>query len=155
MLTLPIGEAKAPEQNAAPALPAGRTLSILLVDDEPDVMQILCDLLERDGHTITQAENGAVGLEKLGQGTFDLIISDLRMPVMDGPTLYRNIRETLPQYARRIFFVTGDTLSPHVRAFLEDNPVLVIDKPYMPDDVRQAVGRQLRISETTASSVPA
>lgn len=151
VLNLPIGEipVAAPADAAVDAAPV-TPLNILLVDDEPDVMQVLGDLLGSDGHHITQAENGAAGLEKLKAGNFDLVISDLRMPVMDGPTLYHTIVAELPRYANRIFFVTGDTLSTHVRAFLEENPVLVIDKPYMPDDVRQAVRRQLRIAQKVA-----
>ncbi len=148
ILTLPIGAGQIAVPAPVATLPSGRQLSILLVDDEPDVMQILADLLGRDNHAITQAEHGADALEKLRNADFDLVISDLRMPVMDGPTLYRTITADVPRYANRIFFVTGDTLSPHVRSFLEENPVLVIDKPYMPEDVRQAVARQLRIAES-------
>lgn len=147
ILTLPIGKAEV-EPVAVPDVPLVKlpSLKILLVDDEPDVVQILADLMTNDRHQVTIAENGAVALQHLMTDKYDLIISDLRMPVMDGPTLYRTIKAELPHYVNRIFFVTGDTLSVHVRTFLEENPVLVIDKPYMAEDVRQAVQRQLKIS---------
>lgn len=147
ILSLPIGaaEAEAPVKAAEPLVKLP-PMKVLVVDDEPDVMQILTDLLTNDGHQITQAEDGARAIEQLQKQSFDLIVSDLRMPVMDGPTLYRTIKSEIPHYVNRIFFVTGDTLSAHVRTFLEENPVLVIDKPYMADDVRQAVQRQLKIA---------
>jgi len=155
VLTLPVsaGGADAASEPEVPSTPAVRLppKKILLVDDEPDVMQILADLLGNDGHTIQQTNNGEEALAALAASEnaapFDMIISDLRMPVMDGPTFYRTLRERHPDYINRIMFVTGDTLSPHVRTFLEEFPVIVIDKPYMPDDVRNAMARVLRIAE--------
>lgn len=143
-LQIAAAEVTAPVAETAVKLPP---LHILLVDDEPDVRQILADLLSNDGHSTQQADHGEAGLAALAEREFDMIISDLRMPVMDGPTFYRSLRDKFPQYVNRIMFVTGDTLSPHVRSFLEEFPVIVIDKPYMPDDVRQAMARVLRIAE--------
>jgi PAS domain S-box-containing protein len=155
VLTLPISVGETIVEAEKPATPTEKLSPkrILLVDDEPDVMQILADLLGNDGHAIQQANNGEEALAALAAaesgGQFDMIISDLRMPVMDGPTFYRTLRERYSHYINRIMFVTGDTLSPHVRAFLEEFPVIVIDKPYMPDDVRNAMARVLRIAEGT------
>jgi two-component system NtrC family sensor kinase len=153
ILTLPVSAGETVAEVEKPSAPVEKlpAKKILLVDDEPDVMQILADLLGNDGHTIQQTNNGEEALAALAVAAttsgFDMIISDLRMPVMDGPTFYRTLREQYPQYVNRIMFVTGDTLSPHVRTFLEEFPVIVIDKPYMPDDVRGAMARVLRIAE--------
>lgn len=145
------GTSATPEPEAPQTPTVLQPMRLLLVDDEVDVMQILGDLLAKDGHTNVQVENGERALLALTeQGPFDIIISDLRMPVMDGPTMYRTIRERFAEYKDRIMFVTGDTLSPHVRDFLEEYPVIVIDKPYMLDDIRLAMGRVLRIVEKAA-----
>ncbi|MDP9126856.1 MAG: PAS domain S-box protein [Pseudomonadota bacterium] len=122
------------------------TLSILLVDDEVELAQTLADLLEPEGHHIDIAINGAIAVEKLQKATYDVIISDLRMPVMDGPGLYLALRNEFPAYLKRILYVTGDTLSAHVQEFLKENPVPVIEKPYRLKDVRRAVAALIKES---------
>ncbi len=120
------------------------SLKILIVDDEVELSQTLADLLEPEGHTIDLAANGEIALHKLRERDFDVIISDLRMPVMDGPTMYSELSRTLPKYVNRIIFVTGDTLSPHVHSFLSQNPVPVIEKPYRLVDVRATLALLLK-----------
>ncbi len=129
-------------------------LRILIVDDEVELSQTLADLLEPEGHYIDLAANGEIALNKLRKKEFDVIISDLRMPVMDGPTLYENIGQSLPKYLNRIIFVTGDTLSPHVHEFLNQNPVPVIEKPYRLIDVKGTLALLLK-DGTGAGSIEA
>lgn len=119
-------------------------LKILLVDDEVEIAQTLADLLEPEGHTIDIAVNGAIALNKLHKNRFDVIISDLRMPVMDGPALYEALGRELPSYLNKIIYVTGDTLSSHVQTFLSQHPVHVVEKPYRLSDVRRAVATLLK-----------
>ena len=114
-------------------------LRILLVDDEFELAQTLAELLEPDGSDVDIAINGAVALEKLHKREFDVIVSDLRMPVLDGPGLYEALVRELPSYTNKIIYVTGDTLSTHVQAFLKQYPVPVIDKPYRLVDVKKAI----------------
>jgi PAS domain S-box-containing protein len=117
---------------------------ILIVDDEVELAQTLADLLEPEGHVIDLAANGRIALEKLAKKPFDLIISDLRMPVLDGPGMYEEMKKTLPHFLKRIIYVTGDTLSPHVNKFLSENPVPVIEKPYRLIDVKNALAALLK-----------
>jgi PAS domain S-box-containing protein len=121
-----------------------RKLKILLVDDEIELAQTLADMLQPDDHEFDFAMNGQIALDKMAQHKFDFIISDLRMPVMDGPTMYAVMREKYPHLVKRSIFVTGDTLTTHVRDFLEQNPVAVVEKPYTLNDIRRAIERQLR-----------
>ena len=131
-----------PEQKQdAVQLPA--KLKMLLVDDEIELAQTLADLLEPEGHEIDIAINGAVALEKLHKRPFDVIISDLRMPVLDGPGLYEGLKRELPDYTNRIIYVTGDTLSAHVQSFLAQYPLPVVEKPYRLVDVRRAIAELL------------
>jgi len=118
--------------------PTGK-MKILLVDDEVELAQTLADLLEPEGHEIDLAANGEIALKKIRAKHYDAIISDLRMPVMDGPALYAALSTSLPQYVDRIIYVTGDTLSPHVQKFLSNTTVPVIEKPYRLADVRRAL----------------
>lgn len=134
---------------AAPAAATGklRPLKMLLVDDEFELAQTLADLLAKDGHSFDFAINGKIALDKLRSQSFDFILSDLRMPEMDGPTMFKHICAEMPQYRQRIVFITGDTLTTFVRDFLQDNPVRFIEKPYILSDVTKAVAEQLQIAE--------
>lgn len=113
--------------------------NLLLVDDEVELAQTLADLLEPEGHHIDIAANGAIAMEKLRKHSFDAIISDLRMPVMDGPALYDALQHELPSYLNKIIYVTGDTLSTHVQEFLNNHTVPLVEKPYRLKDIRRAL----------------
>jgi PAS domain S-box-containing protein len=119
------------------SLPPG--LKVLLVDDEVELAQTLADLMESEVKTIDIAANGAIALEKLRKSSYDIIVSDLRMPVLDGPGLHEALTREMPAYTHKIIYVTGDTLSGHVQAFLNENPVPVVEKPYRLSEVRNAI----------------
>ena len=65
---------------------------ILVVDDEEGVRTFIADALEVDGHTVVQAADGVEALARLGEQSFHLIVSDLKMPRMDGLALLRAVR---------------------------------------------------------------
>lgn len=67
-------------------------MNILVIDDEPDICQSLARFLKRLGHSVTCAENGAEGLKMFHLHSFQLIITDVRMPVMDGLELLKRIK---------------------------------------------------------------
>ena len=139
-------ETKDALMQAAVSLPV---LKILIVDDEVEIAQTLADLLEPEGHKIDIAANGAIALDKLLQQPYDIIISDLRMPVMDGPALYEALGRELPSYLDKIIYVTGDTLSSHVQTFLSQHAVTVVEKPYRLSDVRRSMATLLKTNKET------
>jgi CheY-like chemotaxis protein len=114
-------------------------LRLLIVDDDPEIALTLAEMLEPDGHAIDIAENGAEALERLAGQSFDLIISDLRMPDMDGPSLYRRLVRERPELARRMVFVTGDTLGADLTGFLGEIGARVLEKPLDPDEISRKV----------------
>lgn len=125
-----------------------QALSILLVDDETELAHTLADMLQPDGHSFDFAVNGQAALDKIAAKPYDVIISDLRMPVLDGPGMYEALRTTYPAYTDRVIFVTGDTLTTHVKDFLGEYPVPCVEKPYTLADIRQAIARLLHRPET-------
>ncbi|MBT4889071.1 MAG: response regulator [Rhodospirillales bacterium] len=119
-------------------------LSILVVDDEKDVTEILSEILSTDGHRVVTAENGHRALTYLSNDTFDIILSDMRMPELDGPNFYNVLCERFPMLADRIAFITGDTMSPKVATFLTSCGRPSLEKPITPADVRGIIDEIIR-----------
>jgi PAS domain S-box-containing protein len=120
---------------------AAQALSALVIDDEADVAEILADILRSDGHSVDVARSGEAALSRLNARDFDLILSDLRMPGLDGPSLYRIIEKRKPALLSRLAFVTGDTLSPKIKRFLRGAGRPYIEKPITPREVRELIRR--------------
>nr|WP_316641120.1 ATP-binding protein [uncultured Roseateles sp.] len=141
-LSLPLAP---PEHRQVPvdtrpaALEVEQQARILVVDDEAELAQVIREMLESAGYELATAESGEVALELLAEARFDAIVSDLRMPGMDGPALWREVRRLHPGLARRMVFVTGDTLSPAAGRFLADTRCPCVDKPFSKADLLDKV----------------
>jgi len=136
-LSLPIsGVAEAESMpGALPVLGASLTARVLVVDDEIELSALMRDMLEAAGYDVATAESGMVALEMLATARFDAIVSDLRMPDMDGAALWRAVSKNHPTLARNMLFVTGDTLSPDAREFLRSSRCPALDKPFSKSDL--------------------
>jgi two-component system NtrC family sensor kinase len=124
------------------ALPKARLLEgarVLVVDDEPGIAELLQDLLEAAGCSVCTAGSGREALLQLRTQTFDLVISDLRMPDIDGAGLWRALSSSHPALATRVLFVTGDTLSPAAHAFLAETGCPSLDKPFARGDLLRSL----------------
>jgi CheY-like chemotaxis protein len=131
--------------------PRGGTLYILVVDDEVEVANLLQEVLQSRGHHVATARDGQVALDRVGERTYDLILCDVNMPVLDGPGLYGEIERLHPGIERRIVFMAGDNLSVDARQFLERSGMPILSKPFDQADVMRAINR----AATHASSRPA
>jgi two-component system NtrC family sensor kinase len=145
-LSLPIsGVAEVDTVPAAlPELGSSLQSRVLVVDDEPELAEVMRDMLESAGHEVAIAESGEVALELLATARFDAIVSDLRMPDMDGAGLWREVSAQHPVLARSMLFVTGDTLSPDAREFLRSARCASLDKPFSKADLLALVAELLR-----------
>ncbi len=114
--------------------------SALVVDDEVGVRETLAEILTSSGHRVVAAASGREALERMGEEKFDVILTDIRMPDLDGRALYREIERRWPERAARVVFVSGDTLTSTLRAFAEESGRPVIEKPFLPSEVRRVVG---------------
>src|SRR5205809_5824099 len=116
---LPLELRRDAEHEAAAGAEAGQKGGkILVVDDEAHVAGVLAEMLAVDGHRIDVAPNGALALDRLREGSYDLVLSDIRMPELDGLGLYQEVRRLHPEMARRFVFLTGDRLSSETGKFL-------------------------------------
>jgi CheY-like chemotaxis protein len=111
-------------------------------------------LLEGAGYEVATAESGAVALELLDTARFDAIVSDLRMPDVDGAALWRAVRERHPALARRMLFVTGDTLSEGARQFLAETGCPHLAKPFLRADLLDRVASTLAPTEPMPPPAP-
>ncbi len=142
LIELPIVAGAAPARHATPEAAPAQAIErrrILVVDDEESIQQLLTGVLEMDGHDVHVANNGREALDRVGREPFDLIITDIKMPVMGGPDLYRKLSDDANPLARRVIFITGDTVAPETRKFLQGVDNAVLAKPFRLCDVRESV----------------
>ncbi|CRI63290.1 hypothetical protein THIOKS11270040 [Thiocapsa sp. KS1] len=112
-----------------------------MVDDEVEVADLLGDILESAGFSTMRLGNGREALAWIETHPCDLVLSDIRMPDMDGPALWRVLEERRPELARRMAFITGDTLSAGAAAFLQETGLPGLEKPFTPEEVLSVVAR--------------
>ncbi|WP_176473047.1 GAF domain-containing protein [Sphingomonas lenta] len=142
-LTLPIDVSltlpRVEPETARPSPVAARRA--LVVDDEREIAESLADFLSVEGYKCEIAIGGAAAKERLGEGRYDLIVSDLRMPDVDGPELHAWIAAARPDLAGRMAFTTGDTLGAAAERFLKSAHRPVLEKPFTPESVRALIER--------------
>lgn len=145
-ITLPLLFGSSPSQMAA-----GRAVDkshkqggrILVVDDEASIVKLLSKTLTDRWCSVDVAQSGHEALEKLAAETFDVIVSDIKMPTMDGMEFFRHVQEMDEKLARRIIFITGDTVSADTEEFLLhcDNPV--VEKPFDLGELMSIIAERL------------
>ncbi|HLM69749.1 MAG TPA: PAS domain S-box protein, partial [Longimicrobium sp.] len=119
------------EAGAPPGTPP-RSLRILVVDDEETVRRVVARYLQRRGHTVDEAAGGEAALALIGArggGEYDAILSDLRMPGLQGTQLLARLRAKNPALERRLVFMTGDTAREEAGRIAEEAGVPVLAKP--------------------------
>lgn len=114
---------------------------ILITEDEDSLRSFVARALRLDGHETHEAGDGAEGLEKLAQGPFDLLLSDIRMPVMDGIELAHQASEQFP--GLKILLMTGYAEQRERADDLATKIVDVVQKPFALPDIRRAVSMAL------------
>lgn len=101
---------------------------LLLVDDEPCLLELLAELLTEDDINVTIAANGKVALEMLQNKHFDVVVSDVNMPMMDGLELIQSARD-LGIYVPTIFF-SAESDEKLVQNLKDSGAVAVVKKPH-------------------------
>ena len=138
-IVLPAQPAIASATSEKAADPANRAGSALVVDDELDLAETICELLEQQGWQARAARSGEDAIRQLDQTDPDLIIADIKMPGMDGPALHAWLTEHRPELANRIVFLTGDTLGEAANTFLMRCGRPYIEKPFSIETFTQLV----------------
>jgi len=129
-----------PEKRAAPSKRAG-VASILIVDDEEHIRDLLSDTLAMRGYHIETAENGLSAIQVINDRPIDLILLDIRMPIKDGLGLLEEIKERLPRLP--VIIVTGLASNEEVQEALQRGAFSCLRKPFEIDSIVEEVERAL------------
>ena len=116
---------------------------MLVVDDEPEIAELVAEHLRRDGLVVEVAASGRAALDLLGHERFDLIVSDLRMPDLDGAALIAALEREHPDLVRRVLLITGDALGAELNEIVRRANLPVLEKPLDLLALRCQVGRLL------------
>jgi CheY-like chemotaxis protein len=126
-------------------IPATRNTRILIVDDDQLLTRWLADALAADGHEVEVASNGLDALQRLEHGAYDLILSDLRMPQMDGVEFYRRLERERPAAARQVMFLSGHGDTSEYEGFLSEVRHRSLAKPVGLPELQRFVRQGLSV----------
>jgi CheY-like chemotaxis protein/two-component sensor histidine kinase len=149
---LPVAPASVPDEApstptvAPPASPAVSSLSILVVEDEASIRTLVRRYLRRRGHEVETAGNGRAALAAIERRSYDVIVTDMKMPEMGGEELYSRLCDADDAHAQRVLFISGDTVSEGTRDFLLRSGRPFVSKPFDLDELAA------RISETAVAA---
>ncbi len=109
---------------------------VLLVDDEATVRAFVADTLAPEGDEVDRAQDGVDALYLLKRRSYDVIVSDLRMPMLAGPGLYRALQQRYAAALPRVIFATGYADAEPYTAFLARTGDPVLMKPFTVEELR-------------------
>jgi DNA-binding NtrC family response regulator len=105
-----------------------QTRNILIIDDNEDVRQLFCDLIEMLGFAPRPVSSGVAALQQLKAGPFDLVILDMRMPDLNGLDTFKAIRQL--NAAVPVVLTTGFGMDRSVQEALSMGALLCLEKPF-------------------------
>lgn len=109
----------------------------LVIEDEPVISRACKRTLETEGFEVDLAMNGLVAKEMVAVKNYDLCLSDIKTPGMNGMDFYKHIEKEHPSLTSKIIFTTGDSLSVNIDTFLKEVKRPILNKPFLPDDLRK------------------
>lgn len=118
-----------------------KTARILVVDDEPPITELLSEMLMMMGHEAHCCNFPTEALDRMESEQFDLVLSDFRMPGMNGRQFYKAVQERCPQLAGKIVFLTGDVGNDETQKFLDSIGNENLSKPFHFEEVTGMITR--------------
>ena len=122
----------------------GSVNRILVVEDEPAISQVCRRVLGKEGFEVDSAINGEVAQDMLRKKGYDLILVDIRTPVMNGKEFYRHIKEEYSKLVDKVIFTTGDVIGGKTKSFLGQSGRPCLLKPFTPNELKAIVRETLR-----------
>lgn len=151
MVNQPSHSLPQPVAETTPRVPdAGAAKRVLVIDDEATIRIALRRFFTRLGWSVDEASNGENALAMLlddakqsANPGYSIVISDLRMPGLNGIELHDRLMIECPDVLPRIIFSTGDTVSEEAAAFVRDTSCVVLPKPFELSTLRATVEKLL------------
>ena len=119
--------------------------AVLIVEDETALASAMVEAFTDAGYLVDRAGDGEEALARLADGQYDLIISDLKMPRMDGIQLFSALRELHPEMLARIVFVTGDVVGAEAERFLAESRCRWLAKPFRLNELLRITRESLAV----------
>jgi signal transduction histidine kinase len=142
IIRLPIADTSAPEEPETDARAGAKSsLNVLIVDDEPRVLEVVSGYLRCDGHSVSTAASGREGLEKFRQDRFDLVVLDRVMPEMSGDQTARFIKQVNGRIP--VIMLTGFGALIEVSGSQPAAVDVVLSKPVTLDALRKTISKLL------------
>lgn len=143
-ISLPIASSGASDDVDVDELTRSRdNVRVLVVDDEREVAELITEILKKEGFAVDMAHSGIEAVEMLRGNRYDLLLSDLNMPELDGRGLFKVISDEFPDLADRTAFITGDTMGFASQSLLQESKRPYLEKPVSPSELRELVYRLL------------
>ena len=122
-------------------LDASADRRILVVDDDPEVLDLLVAMIATEGHKADTASDGNAALAKIAAREYDLILCDIIMPGIDGAGVYDALQRRWPHLLGRLVFISGyaDALDERLQKFISLNGVPIISKPFKRAQISEAI----------------
>ncbi|MGR3319392.1 MAG: ATP-binding protein [Candidatus Anammoxibacter sp.] len=114
-------------------------MRVLIVDDEIAVAESISDLLNAEGHICQTSPRVDAAIEELSVNDYDLVISDIKMPGMDGKEFYAYLKSHKPKMAERFVTITGDVMNDETRLFVEQNNIPCLAKPFTHEELKKVI----------------
>jgi two-component system NtrC family sensor kinase len=116
---------------------------ILIVEDEPTVAELIAEVMTDEGHRVDTLLDSRAALGRMEENNYSLVICDLKMPYVDGPSLYRSLVRGGNPMQHKFLFVTGDTMGARTIEFLKSSGLPYLAKPFLVEELKEAVHKAL------------
>ena len=112
---------------------------ILVVDDETEIAEMLQGLLRNEGYSVNMTVNGKLALENIRKNEYDIIVCDVKMPVMGGQELYNIVQNEYPRLKKQFIFITGDMVNSNTSKFIKATGCPYLEKPFKFERLKRTV----------------
>ncbi len=116
----------------------------LVIEDELIIGRLFIEVLSGEGFDVDFAPNGMVAVEKVNETDYQVCLSDIKMPGMNGIDFYHYLEQDHPEMLERVILTTGDTRSPAIQEFLRNGEKNFISKPVLPSELIRKVKEVMR-----------
>ncbi len=120
---------------------------VLVVDADEENLVLLYEVLHHLGHDADGVSSAQEALQKITDRSYDMVITDMHLPGMDGLYFYQELRELRPELAQRVIFISGKLLSNEMAAFLDRVGCPLVRKPFSVADIEMSLRQVLEAKD--------